>query len=184
MGDSLLKKLEVPIITRTECEAKVPVDFQSFILPDKYCAGHFTGKFFKFFVCRSFMDHFLDKSVCTGDSGGGLITVDNHNFHTLRGVVSTSPVKDGTCDNTQIATYTKISSYLDFITQANEWVKILPMADERLTGGQNTSSNVHPWQVAVYAKILRDLFVYKCAGTIINTITIVTSKYNFYMDDI
>lgn len=61
-GDPLLKKPEVPIISRDECDRR-----------------YFTSNFFfdHFKSCGSLINHFLDKSICTEDSGSVLTTVQN-----------------------------------------------------------------------------------------------------------
>lgn len=59
-------------------------------------------------------------SVCQGDSGGGLVFRHNTRFY-LRGIVSISPRSpSGSCDSNQYALYTKVSNYIDFISNVEE----------------------------------------------------------------
>lgn len=48
----VLKKIELPAVSREECERNSSPEFINFITPDKFCAGYLTGA-----------------SVCQGDSG-------------------------------------------------------------------------------------------------------------------
>lgn len=59
----------------------------------------------------------LGAGVCQGDSGGGLVFNEKSRFY-IRGVVSLAPKSNisGGCDSNQFALYTKISRYLDFIS--------------------------------------------------------------------
>lgn len=56
--------------------------------------------------------------VCEGDSGGGLVfrKTDLHrNRYYLRGIVSTAPQVNGSCNEYKYAFYTKVSTYLNYI---------------------------------------------------------------------
>ena len=66
---------------------------------------------------------FVGRSVCKGDSGGGLVTLHENRYH-LIGIVSISPrgtTEHGGCDSQHYSLYTKVSEYLDnFIHQPEE----------------------------------------------------------------
>lgn len=71
----MLKKIELPVVTREECIEKSAPEFESYITSDKFCAGYLNGA-----------------SVCQGDSGGGLVFAQpnrREKIYTLRGIVST-----------------------------------------------------------------------------------------------
>lgn len=93
----ILKKIELPVVSREECRSKTPSTFHKFITSDKFCAGHLTGV-----------------SVCQGDSGGGLVfpnTVGSSTKYYLRGIVSTGGNKAGSCDNDKYTTFTNVAYY-------------------------------------------------------------------------
>ncbi|XP_031618112.1 modular serine protease-like [Contarinia nasturtii] len=97
----VLKKIELPVVSREECKDKSSPEFANFITSDKFCAGHLTGV-----------------SVCQGDSGGGLVfpqTVRQKTTYTLRGIVSTGGNKAGSCDNDKYTTFTNVAHYMEFI---------------------------------------------------------------------
>lgn len=52
LPSSVLKKIELPVVSREECKDKSSPEFGNFITSDKFCAGYLTGA-----------------SVCQGDSG-------------------------------------------------------------------------------------------------------------------
>lgn len=52
LPSTILKKIELPVVTREECKQKSDPEFENFITSDKFCAGYLTGA-----------------SVCQGDSG-------------------------------------------------------------------------------------------------------------------
>lgn len=52
LPSALLKKIELPVVSREECKDKSSPEFSNFITSDKFCAGYLTGA-----------------SVCQGDSG-------------------------------------------------------------------------------------------------------------------
>lgn len=56
-------------------------------------------------------------SVCEGDSGGGLCFEKNGIWY-LRGVVSVSPSKRGTCDYNSYVGFTYVSRFRDWIREA------------------------------------------------------------------
>lgn len=39
----ILKKIELPVVSREECREKSSPEFANFITPDKFCAGYLTG---------------------------------------------------------------------------------------------------------------------------------------------
>ncbi|CAL7944825.1 unnamed protein product [Xylocopa violacea] len=72
-----LQELDMPYVPYDRCLSDVPDEFQGYITSDKFCAGRLNGS-----------------SLCDGDSGGGLGFQMNGTWY-LRGVVSVSPVKNG-----------------------------------------------------------------------------------------
>lgn len=70
-----LKEIHVPFKSYADCYEKVTPAFRKFLTHDKICAGYL----------------FENKSVCQGDSGGGLTFEWNQNRYYIRGIVSTSP---------------------------------------------------------------------------------------------
>lgn len=58
--------------------------------------------------------HFAASSLCEGDSGGGLCFQMNNVWY-LRGIVSVSPVKDGSCDYNSYVGFTYVSHFRDWI---------------------------------------------------------------------
>lgn len=98
---TLLKLIELPVVSREECIKATGVQFAPFVTPDKFCAGHLTGV-----------------SVCQGDSGGGLVfpkTVNGRTIYYLRGIVSIGPSKGNSCDNDKYTTFTNTAHFADFI---------------------------------------------------------------------
>lgn len=71
---NVLKKIELPVISREQCRQQSSPEFSSYITSDKFCAGYLNGA-----------------SVCQGDSGGGLVfpSGQQKRVYTLRGIVST-----------------------------------------------------------------------------------------------
>lgn len=97
----VLKLIELPAVSRSECTAKSSKEFIPFITSDKFCAGYLTGL-----------------SVCQGDSGGGLVfpkTVGEKTTYYIRGIVSTGANKANSCDNDKYTTFTNIAYFLHFI---------------------------------------------------------------------
>ncbi|KAF5299475.1 hypothetical protein FQR65_LT01056 [Abscondita terminalis] len=101
-----LKEIHVPFRSYGDCYEKVTPDFRKFLTYDKLCAGYL----------------YENKAVCQGDSGGGLTFAWNQNRYYIRGIVSTSPTTATsdvtTCGAETYGTYTLISKYIDFITEA------------------------------------------------------------------
>lgn len=97
----VLKVIDLPAISRTECRAKSNKEFLPYITSDKFCAGYLTGV-----------------SVCQGDSGGGLVFPKNIGQKTkyfLRGIVSTGANKANSCDNDKYTTFTNTAFFTEFI---------------------------------------------------------------------
>ncbi|XP_044757881.1 uncharacterized protein LOC123316036 [Coccinella septempunctata] len=96
----VLKEIYLPYVDYNQCFDATPDEFKAYVREDKMCAGY------------------IDRGVgvCEGDSGGGLAfqRPDNNRFY-LRGIVSTAPLVNGSCNEYRYAFYTKISSYIRFI---------------------------------------------------------------------
>lgn len=98
----VLKTIDLPTVDFNTCLNESPPSFRPFITTDKFCAGFTTGD-----------------SVCTGDSGGGLAFaqqgVDNATSYFLRGIVSTGPRLEGSCDNTKYSAFTDVQLNIIFL---------------------------------------------------------------------
>ncbi|XP_025153741.1 modular serine protease isoform X3 [Harpegnathos saltator] len=93
-----LFEVNMPYVERQKCRDNVPLEFRGFITFDKFCAGLMNGS-----------------SACDGDSGGGLCFIKNGYWY-LRGIVSVSPQKDNYCDLNSYVAFTRISAYLEWIS--------------------------------------------------------------------
>lgn len=97
--ENLPKLVKAPIQSNEECffdGGKHLIDLSS---RRTFCAGLRNGS-----------------GVCQGDSGGGLfIKVDGVNY--LRGIVSSSLIKDGGCDVSKNAVYTNVQKFRDWIDE-------------------------------------------------------------------
>lgn len=101
-ASSKLKIVELPAIERAECRKIAEND--QLLTDDKFCAGYVN----------------LNVSVCQGDSGGGLVfpQADRWSLHTkyyIRGIVSTGPGKDWSCDSNKYTTFTNILYHKDLL---------------------------------------------------------------------
>lgn len=94
--ENLPKLVQVPIQLNEDCffdEGKLlPLSSRK-----TFCAGLRNGS-----------------GVCQGDSGGGLFTRVDGVYH-LRGIVSSSLIKDGGCDISKNAVYTNVLKFRDWI---------------------------------------------------------------------
>lgn len=97
------KLINVRIHTREECflGAKSLVDLSSF---RTFCAGLRNGS-----------------GVCDGDSGGGLFVRVNGVYY-LKGIVSSSLVKNSECDVSNNAVYTNVLKFTDWIDKIRKSV--------------------------------------------------------------
>ncbi|CAO1427661.1 unnamed protein product [Diamesa hyperborea] len=95
------KKIELPYVKYSECRAAAPKDYRSFLLSDKFCAGFTDGTGY----------------VCNGDSGGGLVFVDDRTqkYHLLGIFSNTRSVGEDKCDPHFYSLYTNIYMYLDIV---------------------------------------------------------------------
>ncbi|XP_063908171.1 uncharacterized protein LOC135126225 isoform X2 [Zophobas morio] len=95
----VLKSLKVPLISKDECERSLSEDDLEYLTDDKLCAGFLES----------------GKSVCKGDSGGGLVTKHGGRYYIIA-VVSIAPQSStaiGGCDSQQYGLYTRFSYYID-----------------------------------------------------------------------
>lgn len=89
----VLKIVELPAVGHERCRVESGGD--QFLTRDKFCAGFVN----------------LNVSVCEGDSGGGLVFPKLENARKkfyLRGIVSTGPNNQGSCDSNKYTTFTNI----------------------------------------------------------------------------
>ncbi|CAH0559645.1 unnamed protein product [Brassicogethes aeneus] len=94
-----LRELVVPFEEDSICRSKLPLEYvHRYYSNDKLCAGF----------------HNNSKSVCEGDSGGGLVFEQNQRYY-IRGIVSISPRQDGSCDIQQYTLYTNVNKFNSFI---------------------------------------------------------------------
>lgn len=97
----VLKSIELKVVSRQQCMDSSNQQFLPFITDDKFCAGYLMGW-----------------NVCQGDSGGGLVfkrRIGTKIRYFLRGIVSVSPNKVGSCDNDHYSTFTNTAFFSDFI---------------------------------------------------------------------
>ncbi|XP_063908172.1 uncharacterized protein LOC135126226 [Zophobas morio] len=95
----VLKLLKVPLISKDECERRLSEDDLEYLTDDKLCAGFLES----------------GKSVCKGDSGGGLVTKHGGRYYIIA-VVSIAPQSStavGGCDSQQYGLYTRFSYYIE-----------------------------------------------------------------------
>ncbi|XP_063908174.1 uncharacterized protein LOC135126227 isoform X2 [Zophobas morio] len=95
----VLKSLKVPLIGKDECERSLSEDDLEYLTDDKLCAGFLES----------------GKSVCKGDSGGGLVTKHGGRYYIIA-VVSIAPQSStaiGGCDSQQYGLYTRFSYYIE-----------------------------------------------------------------------
>lgn len=99
---SVLKVIRMPAISLEQCSNESNPEFLPYITNDKFCAGYTDGR-----------------SVCEGDSGGGLVFARKYNdveVNYLRGIVSIGPAaKQMSCVNKKYTTFTNIHYYQDLI---------------------------------------------------------------------
>lgn len=101
-----LKMLQLPVVSKAECLARVDESFVKYVLSDKFCGG---------FVDR-------EESLCRGDSGGGMVigrrSMDGEKVvHYLYGLVSTGK----NCQ--KYAAFTRVHQYERWVQQSiNELV--------------------------------------------------------------
>lgn len=92
----VIKMVELPVVSHERCINQTNAN--SLLTRDKFCAG--------------FVD--TNVSVCSGDSGGGLVFPQNEYGkmkHYIRGIVSTGLSKDGNCDSNKYAAFTNVLFY-------------------------------------------------------------------------
>jgi hypothetical protein len=96
----VLKELKVPAVSTEQCSSAIPEDYDIYLTHDKLCAGYLDN----------------GTSVCSGDSGGGLVFKFDGRYY-VTGIVSLSPqASTGGCDTQQYGLYTKVGTYIsDFI---------------------------------------------------------------------
>lgn len=94
--ENVPKVISAPIQTNELCflDSKSLVDLSSI---RTFCAGLRNGS-----------------GVCSGDSGGGLFIKVNGVFY-LKGIVSSSLIKDGGCDVSKNAVYTNVPKFNDWV---------------------------------------------------------------------
>ncbi|XP_055639693.1 transmembrane protease serine 11B-like [Toxorhynchites rutilus septentrionalis] len=96
-----LNYLDMPVVSQKKC-SRTNVQYSTVLAyGESFCAGHADGN-----------------SVCNGDSGGGLVFVENYRYH-LRGIVSISAQKRNQlmCDPNRYSVFTDVSKFLKWIRQ-------------------------------------------------------------------
>lgn len=100
---SILKKMIVPIVNGTHCYTSTS-ELAKYGSDRMFCAGYKNE----------------GKSVCSGDSGGGLYQND-HDSWVLAGIVSGSLISNsGGCNSNSFALYTDVASHLNWISKVRE----------------------------------------------------------------
>ncbi|XP_058446576.1 transmembrane protease serine 11B-like protein isoform X2 [Malaya genurostris] len=95
----VLNYLDMPVVSQKKC-SQTNVQYNTILAQgESFCAGHSDGN-----------------SVCNGDSGGGLVFVDNYRYY-LRGIVSISAQKRNQlmCDPNRYSVFTDVSKFLKWI---------------------------------------------------------------------
>ncbi|XP_061719759.1 prostasin-like [Cydia pomonella] len=94
-----LQSLDMPYVPIDECIASAEPSFLKYITSDKICAGVTTGK-----------------SLCRGDSGGGLVFFDHYDSQPLLyGVASTAPRNAHSCNTRARAALTRVLAHRAFL---------------------------------------------------------------------
>lgn len=97
-----LYEASMPLVDAQDCRRSYRQFFSSFLNERKFCAGYRNGT-----------------TVCTGDSGGGLVIEQNTGWF-LKGVVSlgvASQDADNMCDTSHFVLFTDVVKYVDWIIQ-------------------------------------------------------------------
>ena len=99
----VLRKIDLPIVEFNKCLEQAPIDYRSFLVFDKFCAG-FTNN---------------TKYVCKGDSGGGLTFMDNQTKrYNIYGILSnTRDLGENHCDPYYYSLYTNVMDYVYMIKE-------------------------------------------------------------------
>lgn len=125
-----LKYLEIPTIDTVQCRNESPIGFRSQITSDKFCAGLLNS----------------NVSVCQGDSGGGLVFPKeerNRKVYYLRGIVSTGPKLQNSCDSDQYTTFLNILYYEKMISDVDvNYTRIINSGIEEEEKQQEESNDV------------------------------------------
>ncbi|XP_055547588.1 uncharacterized protein LOC129731533 [Wyeomyia smithii] len=98
---NVLNYLDMPVVSQKKC-SQTNVQYNTVLAHgESFCAGHTDGN-----------------SVCNGDSGGGLVFVENLRYY-LRGIVSISAQKRNQlmCDPNRYSVFTDVSKFLKWIRQ-------------------------------------------------------------------
>lgn len=98
-----LKVIEIPVINRDQCRQGFRRAFQPFMTSDKFCAGQRNQ----------------GVGLCQGDSGGGLVFAKDpfseKTVYYIRGIVSTGPSHDGSCDSNEYTLFTNTAHFAAFV---------------------------------------------------------------------
>lgn len=118
--ENIPKRVKAIIETNEQCflRAKALIDLSSF---RTFCAGLRNGS-----------------GVCSGDSGGGLFIKIDGIYH-LKGIVSSSLIKDGNCDVTRNAVFTNVFKFKDWV---NEIIRKQTSSADQSTAESTQSSAI------------------------------------------
>lgn len=97
-----LKTIELPVVYREDCLSSLNQQTRRFLTHDKYCAGLLN----------------MSVGVCQGDSGGGLVFPEKQggiDVYFLRGIVSSGPNHQSSCNINQYAFFTNTAHFTDLI---------------------------------------------------------------------
>lgn len=124
----VLKSIELKVVSRQQCMESSNQQFLPFITDDKFCAGYLMGW-----------------NVCQGDSGGGLVfkkRIGTKIRYFLRGIVSVSPSKTGSCDNNHYSTFTNTAFFSDFIAYYDSLIQLtlINLMNDTSKSGMHTNS--------------------------------------------
>lgn len=142
--------------------------------------------------------------ICSGDSGGGLFIKVDDVFH-LKGIVLSSPLKDGGCSVSKNAIYTNVLKFRDWVRTVTgvpgeirsvhsfastnsemPFKRLRRSADQcgrsemtvgLVVGGQKFRRGDFPWIVALFFRENDTSHQYFCGGTLISSLFVISGKY-------
>lgn len=176
-----LMEAAMPGRTNEECKANNENFFVTYVDPEfNFCAGNVNGT-----------------SICTGDSGGGLVFERNNKWY-IRGIASLAPAILRGCDITKFILFTDVVKHFDWIENAlnvlspdlseTPFIASAPKApyeascnvparEEKFKSTENNilPDGYFPWHVKIF-KIRDNLDdEYLCGGSIIKPNIILTA---------
>jgi hypothetical protein len=137
--ENIPKIIDVPIHSQEDCFLSNPV-LVSLSSKRTFCGGYRNGT-----------------GVCSGDSGGGLAIKINNVFY-LRGIVSSSLIRDFSCDLENYSIFTNVLKFKDWIKNIESDEKEISTDDEcgimsstngLIQKGKFSSKTEFPWMASI-----------------------------------